>query len=112
MRVNAAEAERVQYMRIIKQQKEEEEREKNLEAERVQALIRHKKTIQAQIAKNEEKSKQARLDYLEDGKRSRDQIEEARQRIQRIKQTKVKGLHDLNINDKYKVELQAFKIDF
>lgn len=107
-----AEAERTDFIRIIKSQKEEEEREREMEAEKVQALLKHKKTIQQQISKNEDVHKQARLDYLEDGKRSRDQIEEARQRIQRIKQDKVQGLHDLSINNKYKVELQAYKIGF
>lgn len=112
MKISMAEQARVDFVRIIKSQKEEEEREKEMEAEKVQAMLRHKKTIQQQISKNDDVKKQARLDYLEDGKRSRDQIEEARDRVQKIKQGKIGGLDNLNIQDKYKVELQAYKIGF
>ena len=112
MKVQMAESDRQEFVRIIESQKKEEEREKQMEAERCAALLRHKKTIQHQMSKNDDNTKQTRLDYLEDGKRSRDQIDEHRNRIQQIKAGKVDYLHNLNIDNKYKVELQAYKIGF
>jgi hypothetical protein len=69
-------------------------------------------TILSQITKNDEESKQARLDHLEDGGKRRERIEEERNLIQRIKEEKVAYLGDLNIDEKYRVELKCHKISF
>ena len=69
-------------------------------------------TLQQQIVKNEELAKQARLDYLEDGKKQRERIENERSLIHKIKEQKVAHLDQLSIEDKYKVELRCHKISF
>lgn len=79
--VQQADAYRSEFANIIKQQKIDEEREKQLDAEKKKALNMHKSTIQAQISKNEEVKKQARLDYLEEGLRRREAIREERDLI-------------------------------
>ena len=66
----------------------------------------------SQITKNDEESKQARLDHLEDGAKRRERIEEERNLIQRIKEEKVAYLGDLSIDEKYRVELKCHKISF
>ena len=72
--IQQADASRIEFSNIVKQQKLDEERERQLEAEKKEALLRHKKTIQLQISKNEQVAKQMRLDYLEDGKKQREKI--------------------------------------
>ena len=57
--------------------------------EKTQALLANKKSVQDQITKNAEVRMQQRLDYLEEGKKRRQQIEEERAKIARIQQDKV-----------------------
>jgi hypothetical protein len=49
---NQAKNERDDFLRIIERQKEEEEKERQLEAEKKAALLRHANVIRAQITKN------------------------------------------------------------
>lgn len=65
-----------------------------------------------QIITNEEKKKQERLDYLEEGRKVRQKIEEERRKIEAIKQKKLEDLQNLNIPDKYQAELARKKISF
>lgn len=63
-----------------------------------------------QITKNEEYKKQDRLDYLEEGRKVRQKLEEERLKVERIKQEKLKHLQELGIEDKYKHDLAKKKI--
>lgn len=84
-----AKAERDEFIKVIQKQKEDEEAEKKLAEERVEALRTHQKTIQSMIGKNDEVRKQDRLDYLEEGKKTRDKITAEREKIQQIKNAKL-----------------------
>ena len=75
-------------------------------------MRQHKVTLMSQMEKNNQESKQARLDHLEDGAKRRERIVEERDLIQRIKEEKVALLGDLSIDEKYKVELKCHKITF
>lgn len=66
-----AKAERDEFLGIIEKQKHEEAAEKKLDEEKHNALLKHSQCLREQIAKNEEKRKQDRLDYLEEGKKTR-----------------------------------------
>lgn len=99
-------------MRIISKQKEIEEQEKRIEEEKKDVLKKHASQLRSQINTNEEKSKQERLDYLEEGRKVRQKIEEERRKIEAIKQKKLQELHQLEIPDKYKAELAKKKISW
>lgn len=63
-----------------------------------------------QIQQNSEKKKQDRLDFLEEGKKIRQRLEDERMKVEGIKQRKMNELNDLGISDKYKAELAKKKI--
>ena len=57
-------------------------------------------------------TKQERLDYLEEGRKVRQRIEEERRKVEAIKNKKLGELNNLSIPDKYKAELAKKKITF
>lgn len=63
-----------------------------------------------QIGMNEEVKKQNRLDYLEEGRKVRQRIEDERLKVERIKAQKLQGLVDLGIEDKYQADLSKKRI--
>lgn len=69
-------------------------------------------TLQAQIGKNDDVRKQHRLDYLEEGKKTRDKINQEREKIGTIKQLKLEQIQGHGINEKYQAELKGKKISF
>lgn len=99
-------------MRIIQKQKEIEEQERRIEEEKKNVLLQHSSQLRTQIVNNDEKSKQERLDYLEEGRKVRQKIEEERRKIEAIKQKKITQMDQLNIPDKYKAELAKKKVTF
>ena len=107
-----ARAERDEFLRVIAKQKEEEENEKRLAQEKVEALRTHQKTIRAQIEKNEDTRKQQRLDYLEEGRKTREKITNEREKIKSIKDQKLAQIQGHGISEKYQAELQGKKISF
>lgn len=112
MLTQQAKAERDDFLRVVQRQKEDEANERKLEAEKKEALLRHKQTLQQQMQKNAGVKMQGRLDFLEEGKRQRQALEEQRQKILRIKSAKVGELGALGVADKYQVELQNKKVSF
>ena len=75
-------------------------------------LKKHASQLRGQIQNNDEKSKQDRLDYLEEGKKVRQKIDEERRKIEAIKAKKLNELNGLAIPDKYTAELAKKKISF
>lgn len=69
-----ARIEREDYMNQIQRQKQYEAQEKKIEEEKRKALVDHSLKIREQISTNESKQKQDRLDYLEEGKKVRQNI--------------------------------------
>ena len=59
---------------------------------------------------NAEGKKQQRLDYLEEGKKVRQRIEDERLKVEGIKKTKLDGLKGLGIADKYQADLTKKRI--
>ena len=93
-------------------QKQFEAQEKKIEEEKKSALITHSKKIRSQISINEADKKQDRLDYLEEGKKIRDNIQNEREKIQGIQGAKLGELKDLGIDDKYMYELKKKTVSF
>ena len=54
-----------------------------------------------QIGKNSEVKKQERLDYLEEGRKVRQRLEEERLKVEGIKNAKLQSLGKLGIDNKY-----------
>lgn len=75
-------------------------------------LKKHSQQLRTQIQVNDEKSKQDRLDYLEEGRKVRQKIDEERRKIEAIKMKKLNELNELNIPEKYTAELAKKKIAF
>ena len=63
-----------------------------------------------QISSNAEVKKQDRLDYLEEGRKVRQKIEDERLKVERIKREKLDGLRGIGIADKYQTDLSKKKI--
>lgn len=80
-----AKQERDEFLRIIQKQKEVEEQERRIEEEKKEVLKKHSHQLRSQIHTNDEKSKQDRLDYLEEGRKIRQKIDEERRKIEAIK---------------------------
>jgi len=66
--------------------------------------------VRAQIAKNASGKQQDRLDYLEEGKKVRQKLEDDRLKVEAIKQKKLNGIQELGIESKYQYELAKKKI--
>jgi len=59
---------------------------------------------------NGEVRKQERLDYLEEGRKVRQRIEDERLKVERIKKSKLDGLVGLGIEGKYQADLAKKRI--
>jgi len=105
-----AKTERDAFLRIIEEQRKSEANEREINDEKNSALRAHAQCIREQIQQNSEKKKQDRLDFLEEGKKIRQRLEDERLKVEGIKQRKMVELDDLGISDKYKAELAKKKI--
>ena len=63
-----------------------------------------------QIGINAELKKQQRLDYLEEGRKVRQKIEDERLKVEGIKAQKLQGLRDIGIAEKYQADLSKKRI--
>lgn len=107
-----AKQEREEFMRIIKSQKEKAEMERQIDLEKKNILKNHSHQLRTQIIQNEEIKKQERLDYLEEGRRVRQNLENERKRLEQIKGDKLKDIQGLGISEKYQADLSKMKISF
>jgi hypothetical protein len=107
-----AKQEREEFMRIIRSQKEDAEKDRQIEEEKKSILHQHSHQLRTQIIQNEEYKKQDRLDYLEEGRRVRQNLENERKRLEQIKHNKLSELQHLGISDKYQADLSRKKITF
>lgn len=79
-----ARIEREDYMLQIQKQKQIEMQERRIEEEKKSALVDHSVKIRTQISTNENVKKQDRLDYLEEGRKVREKIENERTKVKDI----------------------------
>lgn len=99
-------------MNQIQKQKQIEMQERKIEEEKKNALIQHSTKIRQQISTNESTKKQERLDYLEEGRKVRENIQNERQKITEIKGAKIDELKNIGIDSKYLYELQKKTVSF
>lgn len=105
-----AKAERDAFLKVIDRQKADEENEKKVEHQRHGAFKNHATAIRDQIGKNDEVKKQGRLDYLEEGRKVRQKLDDERVKVEGIKGQKLQGLQKLGIDNKYQADLSKKKI--
>lgn len=72
----------------------------------------HSQKIRGQIHNKEQLKKQDRLDYLEEGRKVREKIDNERSKLVDIQKAKIDELKTLGIEDKYLYELQKKTISF
>lgn len=81
-----------------------------MEQEKKGTLKNHSTVIRSQITKNAQMTQQERLDYLEEGKKVRQKLEEDRLKVEGIKHRKLNELQSLGVEQKYQYELAKKKI--
>jgi len=96
-----AKLERDSFLRVIEEHKRAEEEERLIDEQKKMHLRNHADTIRSQIRDNAETGKQSRLDYLEEGRKVRQRLEDERLKVEGIKANKLNGLKDIGIEDKY-----------
>jgi hypothetical protein len=105
-----AKQERDEFSRIIGTQKQEVMRDHMIGDEKNSILRTHADQLRAQIVQNEEIKKQERLDYLEEGRRVRQEQGDEKMRLESIKEKKLHELIGVGISEKYTADLSKKKI--
>merc|ERR1719230_1021699 len=109
---HVAKAERDEFDRIVHVQREAEAVEMEKEHQMKDARYKHRRDVQEQIQKNEGRRRQERLDYLEEGRKLRKEIEKEKCHLLNIKDRKVQELRTAGVPEKYLTELMRHKIEF
>lgn len=102
--------ERDEFLNIIKSQKESQDKEKKIEEHKRAAFVKHRMELVEQIKMNEEKQKQDKLDYLEEGRKIRQKLADEVLKLETIKTNKLGQLEKMGIDKRYQVDLAAKKI--
>lgn len=105
-----AKLERDSFLSVIAEHQRAEENERQIDEQKKAHLKNHATTIRGQINDNAEKVKQDRLDYLEEGRKVRQRLEDERLKVEGIKGQKLSGLKSIGIEDKYQAELAKKRI--
>merc|ERR1712178_418010 len=107
-----AKAEREEFDRIVQVQREAEAVEEEKDTQMKDARYKHPRDVQEQITKNEAQRRQERLDYLEEGRKLRKEIEKEKNHLNDIKDRKIKEMQVSGVPDKYLTELMRHKVEF
>merc|ERR1711937_276791 len=109
---HVAKAEREEFDRILKVQRDAAAVEAEKERQKEDAKVNWRNDLIQQIDKNAAETRQSRLAYLEEGRKLRKEIAKEKQHLERIKDRKIEELNAMGIPDKYLIELARHKIDF
>lgn len=109
---HVAKGERDEFDRIVQVQREAEAVEHEKEYQMKDARYKHRRDVQEQIQKNESKRRQERLDYLEEGRKLRKEIEKEKGHLLEIKDRKIHELRGAGVPEKYLTELMRHKVEF
>ena len=105
-----AKQERDEFQKIIASQKAGRENELNMEFAKSMRVKDHNDQLKKQIAVHEEKKRQERREFLEEGKKVRDKLAEEKKLLEIIKNQKLEELIDMGIASKYTAELARKRI--
>lgn len=107
-----AKSERGEFDRIVQVQREAEAVETEKDDTSRDARYKHRRDVQEQISKNEAMRRQERLDYLEEGRKLRKEIEKEKKHLVEIKDRKIHELRNSGVPGKYLTELMRHKVEF
>merc|ERR1712224_451299 len=110
--MGVAKAEREEFDRIVHVQREAEAVEVEKEQQMMDARYKHRRDVQEQIGKNEAMRRQERLDYLEEGRKLRKEIEKEKNHLNDIKDRKIHEMRGAGAPEKYLTELMRHKVEF
>ncbi len=105
-----AKADRLEFDRILQNQKLERELEFMRDKERVDRMKDHSHQLKKQIAINEEKTRQDKKELLEEGKKIKDKLSAEKKLLETIKGQKIDELLNTGIESKYTAELARKRI--
>lgn len=107
-----AKQERDEFQRIVQNQKLERDLELRMEQEKKERINDHADQLKKQIAINEEKKKQGKREFLEEGKKIKDNLSNEKRLLEGIKSDKLTELTSYGIPNKYTAELARKRIVF
>lgn len=102
--------EREEFLKIIQNQKQTEDKERKLADQRKTAFQHHSEELMLQIQSNSETKKQKRLDFLEEGRRLRVGQADEILKLETIKSNKLRQLYDMGIEKKYVSALERSQV--
>lgn len=97
-------------MRIIAEQKANEEKDRVISDQKRRAFSHHKEDLTTQITQNSAVKKQQRLDFLEEGRKMRMGQADEILKLETIKMNKLQQMKQIGIIDKYAGTLAKKKI--
>lgn len=109
---HVAKAEREEFDRILKVQRDAAAVEHEKERQKEDAKTSWRNDLISQIDKNAAEARQSRLQYLEEGRKLRKEIASEKTHLERIKERKIEELSQMGIPDKYLIQLAQHKLDF
>eukprot|EP00658_Telonema_sp_P-2_P083916 TRINITY_DN919_c0_g1_i4.p1 TRINITY_DN919_c0_g1~~TRINITY_DN919_c0_g1_i4.p1 ORF type:complete len:222 (+),score=102.72 TRINITY_DN919_c0_g1_i4:181-846(+) len=107
-----AKAEREEFNRILKVQRDAAAVENEKDRQKEDAKTTWRNDLICQIDKNAAEARGARVAYLEEGRKLKKEISKEKAHLERIKERKMAELRTMGIPDKYMIELDRHKIDF
>lgn len=103
-------AEKAEFEAVIRKQKEVRDLEAKLENERKELLRKHAVELKKQIVEKHELKEEGKKVREIDNQQLQETFQGQKALLERIKQEKIRQLRDLNVPDKYIVELESKKI--
>ena len=110
VQAQAAQAEKIQFQRILKLQKAAELTENERELADKQRRLAHNEDIRKQIAQNDEGRQRNRQEFLEEGQKIKYAKTLEKKRLEAIKQRKLAELQRSGVPEKYLSELSGKKM--
>ena len=105
-----ARQEQLEYQRIVKQQLEEIEKERRTEEDKKKKRYENTKDLKKLMKLKEEKEKLQSRENIEDGRKAKQNRDDWRLRMEKIKQQKIQDLKNLGVQPKYIADLERYKI--
>ena len=105
-----ARQEQLEYQGIVKQQLEEIEKERRNEEDKKKKRYENTKDLKKLMKLKEEKEKLQNREIIEDGRKAKQNRDDWRLRMEKIKQQKIQDLKNLSVQQKYIADLERYKI--
>ena len=102
--------EEIDFKRIISANRKKDNEERNASDQQMDIRRNHRNELLAQIQANEEYRHKERSEYLEEGKKLRNQHQEQKMKLEHIKMKKLKELEELGVPAKYRAELERKRV--